>query len=58
LAERLKADNPELKVLYSSGYSTDLLGKDLALKEGINFLQKPYPPSKLLQTVRNALGIV
>jgi CheY-like chemotaxis protein len=58
LAERLKADNPELKVLYSSGYSTELLGKDLELREGVNFLQKPYPPSKLLQTVRNALGIV
>ncbi len=58
LAERLKADNPALKVLYTSGYSTDLLGKDLALQEGLNFLQKPYPPSKLVQTVRNALGIV
>ena len=58
LAERLKADNPELKVLYTSGYSTELLGKDLALQEGTNFLQKPYPPSKLVQTVRNALGLV
>ena len=58
LAERLKADMPELKILYTSGYSTELLGKDLELKEGINFLQKPYPPSKLLQTVRSALGIV
>jgi CheY-like chemotaxis protein len=58
LAERLKADNPQLKVLFSSGYSTELLGKDLALQEGVNFLQKPYPPSKLLQTVRTALGIV
>jgi CheY-like chemotaxis protein len=58
LAERLKADNPELKVLFSSGYSTELLGKDLALREGTNFLQKPYPPARLLQTVHNALGIV
>ena len=57
LAERLKADNPALKVLYTSGYSTDLLGKDLELQEGINFLQKPYPPSKLVQTVRTALGL-
>ena len=57
LAERLKADNPALKVLYTSGYSTDLLGKDLELQEGINFLQKPYPPAKLVQTVRTALGL-
>ena len=41
LAERLKADNPALKVLYTSGYSTDLLGKDLELQEGFNFLQNP-----------------
>ena len=58
LAERLKADNPDLKVLYTSGYSTELLGKDLALEEGTNFLQKPYPPAKLIQTVRTALGFV
>ena len=58
LAERLKADNPGLKVLYTSGYSTELLGKDLALREGTNFLQKPYPPAKLIETVRNALGLV
>ena len=58
LAERLKADNPALKVLYTSGYSTELLGKDLALQEGLTFLQKPYPPAKLVQTVRNALGLV
>ncbi len=57
LADRLKADNPGLKVLYTSGYSTELLGKDLALQEGTNFLQKPYPPSKLVQTVRTALGL-
>lgn len=55
LAERLRADNPSLKILFTSGYSTDLLGKDLGLKEGTNFLQKPYPPSRLVETVRNAL---
>jgi CheY-like chemotaxis protein len=58
LAERLKADMPELKILYTSGYSTELLGKDLALEEGVNFLQKPYPPARLVQTVRTALGMV
>ena len=58
LAQRLKADNPALKVLYTSGYSTELLGKDLELQEGTNFLQKPYPPALLVKTVRTALGIV
>jgi CheY-like chemotaxis protein len=56
LAERLRADIPLLKVLFTSGYSTDLLGKDLGLEEGLNFLQKPYPPSKLVETVKRALS--
>jgi CheY-like chemotaxis protein len=55
LAEKLKAENAKLKVIYTTGYSTELLGKDFVLKEGVNFLQKPYPPQKLVQTVRNGL---
>jgi len=35
--------------------SHDVLGKDVISREGINFLQKPYPPRKLLQTVRDCL---
>ncbi len=55
LSEKLKAENPKLKVIYTTGYSADLLGDDFILKEGVNFLQKPYPPQKLVQTVRNGL---
>lgn len=55
LAEKLKTENPELKVIYTTGYSPDLMGNDIALKEGVNFLQKPYPPQKLVQAVRNGL---
>jgi two-component system, cell cycle sensor histidine kinase and response regulator CckA len=55
LAERLTAENPQLKIIYTSGYSSDLIGKDFVVKEGFNFLQKPYPPQLLVQTVRNCL---
>jgi CheY-like chemotaxis protein len=55
LAEKLKAENPRLKVIFTSGYSSDLIGKDFVVKEGLNFLQKPYPPQLLVQTVRNCL---
>ena len=55
LGEKLKAENPKLKVIYTTGYSADLLGNDFVFKEGLNFLQKPYPPHKLVQTVRNGL---
>jgi two-component system cell cycle sensor histidine kinase/response regulator CckA len=55
LADRLKAENPNLKVIFTTGYSADLMGKDIVLREGVNFLQKPYPPQKLIQTIRNGL---
>jgi len=56
LAEKLKAENPRLKVVFTTGYSSELIGGDIALRDGINFLQKPYPPQKLVQTVRNGLA--
>jgi DNA-binding NtrC family response regulator len=56
LADKLKAENPGLKVIFTTGYSAELLGKDFEIQEGINFLQKPYPPQKLVQTVRNGLA--
>ena len=55
LAERLQADDPALKVVYTSGYSPGMAGKDIALLEGCNFLAKPYPPSKLAQFIRECL---
>ena len=55
LAETLKLQNPGLKVIFTTGYSAELMGKDFQIKEGVNFLQKPYPPQKLVQTVRNGL---
>ncbi len=55
LADKLLADNPKLKVVFTTGYSSELLGKDITLREGVNFLQKPYPPSKLIETIKAAL---
>src|SRR5580693_4641867 len=56
LADNLKAQNPGLKVIFTTGYSAELMGKDFQIKEGVNFLQKPYPPQKLVQTVKNGLA--
>jgi CheY-like chemotaxis protein len=55
LAERLQREDPALKVIYTSGYSPGMAGKDIALLEGFNFLAKPYPPSRLAQVVRECL---
>ncbi len=55
LAETLLADKPALKVIFSSGYSTDMVGNNFLLEEEINFLPKPYPPKALIQIVRVCL---
>ena len=57
LAERLQAKDSELKVIYTSGYSPGMAGKDLALLEGFNFLPKPYPPTRLAEVVRECLDL-
>jgi CheY-like chemotaxis protein len=55
LAERLRSEDPRLRVIYSSGYSAGVPGTDLANMEGQIFLPKPYRPGTLLQTVRDCL---
>jgi signal transduction histidine kinase len=55
LAQQLRAAKPGLKVLFSSGYSTELVGRDALLQDGKNFLPKPYNPDKLARTVRKCL---
>jgi CheY-like chemotaxis protein len=55
LAEKLQAEKPALKVIFTSGYTPDAIGKDFVLREGLNFLQKPYHPRKLAETVRDCL---
>ena len=55
LADKLKGEQPQLKVIYTSGYSANVVGKGPSLVEGVNFLQKPYPPQNLAQTVRDSL---
>jgi PAS domain S-box-containing protein len=55
LGERLLKENPKLKVIYASGYSAEIAGRGFPLKEGVNFLTKPFQASKLAQTVRNCL---
>jgi CheY-like chemotaxis protein len=55
LAERLSSQCPCLKVIYTSGYSPGMAGKDASLLEGRNFLPKPYSIGKLAQFVRECL---
>lgn len=55
LAQTILGQEPHLKVVYMSGYSVDVAGKDLPLFEGVNFLPKPFQAFKLAETIRNNL---
>ena len=55
LAEKLWVERPKLKVIFTSGYSADIVGKDFKLEPELNFLQKPYHPQMLAMTVRRCL---
>ncbi|HSH95678.1 MAG TPA: ATP-binding protein, partial [Roseimicrobium sp.] len=55
LAQQLLDVDPALKVIYTSGYSDDMTGNIFDIPGKIIFLQKPYRPAKLAQTVREAL---
>jgi two-component system, cell cycle sensor histidine kinase and response regulator CckA len=57
LAEELRKDRPGLKVVFMSGYSAEVVGKDTTFfhRTRSHFLPKPCSPAKLLQTVRQCL---
>ena len=52
LARRLLGQSGQLRVLYTSGYSTELIENGDQLVEGTNFLPKPFDNKHLLTAVR------
>ncbi len=55
LAEHLENRYPAMRVIYTSGYVEAFNGA-VQLHEDRNFLPKPYPPKRLLNTVRTQLA--
>lgn len=55
LSEKLLAEKPSLKVIYSTGYGAEALGKGFKLDPDLNYLQKPYLPHALARIVRRQL---
>lgn len=46
---------PEVKVLYMSGYTNDVIAHHGILDKGIRFLQKPFSVDRLTKKIRKAL---
>ena len=55
LAKKLTPDNPQLMVLYLSGYTDSVVLQQGMLDAGSYFLQKPFTPAELAHKVRAAL---
>ena len=55
LADQLRRERPELKVVFSSGYSPQVVAQGLVIQPGVNFLAKPYDPRLLARTIRSCL---
>ena len=55
LAEKLIAQNPDLRVLFMSGYTDDAIIRYGVLELGVAFLQKPFTPAALLERLRETL---
>ncbi len=55
LSAKLQPLRPEMKVLFMSGYSADIISRQGVIEEGVNFLQKPVSTDSLNAKVREVL---
>jgi hypothetical protein len=55
MAEQLKTLQPQMKVIFMSGYTSDIMVRHGVETAEIEFLPKPFSPSKLAAKVREVL---
>ncbi len=55
VADEIRRERPGIQVLFSSGYTGDIITQQGALDPTIPFLQKPFTPRTLAAKVREAL---
>ena len=55
LHAELRRHRPELKALFMSGYTDDVIAHHGVLKEGMQFIAKPFTVQSLTRKVREVL---
>jgi CheY-like chemotaxis protein len=55
LAESLAVSRPEMRCLYMSGYTADLIAKHIVLEPEVALLEKPFTQDTLLRRLRKIL---
>ncbi len=56
LVEELSVSHPNLKVVFMSGYTGELIAEREVLKRGVTLLEKPFARTALLNTIHTVLG--
>jgi two-component system, cell cycle sensor histidine kinase and response regulator CckA len=56
LSKRLLAMRPEIKILFISGYTADIINHNTILDSKLNFIQKPFNPKALTTIVYTILN--
>lgn len=56
LVNKISEKFPELKCLYISGYTADVISQHGVLEEGVKFLQKPFSMHQFAEKIRESLG--
>jgi CheY-like chemotaxis protein len=55
VAERVRALRPDMKILFTSGYTDDVILQNKLLEHNVLVLQKPFTPATLAAKVREIL---
>jgi CheY-like chemotaxis protein len=56
-ADQLRSLYPEIRILFMSGYTADVIAERGVLEQGVNFIQKPFSKNDLGLAVRTVLDL-
>ena len=53
--EEIKKLSPDVKAIFMSGYTDDVISRKGILEDGFNFISKPINPVALMRKIRHVL---
>ncbi len=56
LSEIIRKERPNIKVIFMSGYTDNIIARHYVLEEGLNYIAKPITPVALAQKIRSVLS--
>ena len=55
MVRKLRVDEPDLKILFMSGYTESMIGKHGVLDQELHYIQKPFGQNEIAQKIRETL---